>query len=67
MPVKLTDKQEKVWKFLLNRKNFVPAMMVANYYMVSQSHASNLLHTLFKAGLVDRVKSGNKYLYGIKE
>ena len=67
MPVKLTDKQEKVWRFLLGRRNFVPADTVANYYMVSQSRAANILSSLYKAGLLDRVKSGNKYIYGIKQ
>lgn len=67
MPVNITPEYEKIWKYFVGRKTPVTIKQVMKALLVSEAHARRALEYFVFRELADRMKSGNKHSYRIKE
>jgi Fic family protein len=67
MPVNITPEYERVWKYFSARKNPVTVKQVMKALLVSEAQARRALEYFVFKELADRIKSGNKHSYRIKE
>ena len=67
MPVQMTDEEERVWKYLVQRKNPTTQKQMAKYFLRSQSYVSKIVSTFVQQGILDEIKIGTQKLYKVKE
>ena len=67
MPAILSEFEEKVLKYLFNRKTAATVKQVAKFFIRSDSHVTSTLRGLAEKGLIDIVQAGSTKLYVYKE
>ena len=67
MPVSIDPKDEKIWKYFLNRKTPVTIKQVMKALLVSEAHARRALEYFVFRGLAERHKIGGVLTYKVKE
>jgi predicted transcriptional regulator len=67
MPVQMTENEEKVWKYLVQRKNPVTQKQLSKYFLRSGSYISKIVNKFVAEGILDEIKIGTQKLYKIKE
>ena len=67
MPVSIDPKDEKIWKYFLNRKTPVTIKQVMKALLVSEAHARRALEYFVFRGLAERHKVGGVLTYKVKE
>ncbi len=58
---------EKVWTYLVEHKRPVTSDKIADHYLVSNDSVRKVLGELTRKQVLDRIKTGNKSLYKIKD
>lgn len=59
--------EDKVWDYLVSRKQPVTVKQIARYYIVSTGSVARALAGFVKKQVVDKVQYGNLSLYKIKD
>lgn len=67
MPAKLTDLEEKIFRYLVEHKTPVLAMTLAKRFIMSKSRISTILKALHEKGLADVVQVGSQKFYKLKD
>ena len=67
MPVQMTENEEKVWKYLVQRKNPVTQKQLSKYFLRSGSYISKIVRKFVAEGILDEIKIGTQKLYKIKD
>ena len=67
MAVSIDPKDEKIWKYFLNRKTPVTIKQVMKALLVSEAHARRALEYFVFRELAERHKIGGVLTYKVKE
>ena len=67
MPANLSEFEEKVIKYLFNRKTAATTKQIAKFFIRSESYINSTLRGLVEKGLIDTVQTGSTKLYIYKE
>jgi predicted transcriptional regulator len=67
MPVQMTDEEDKVWKYLVQRKNPVTQKQLMKYFCRSGSYVSKVLRKFMDAGILDVIQVGTQKFYKLKD
>ena len=67
MPVSIDPKDEKIWKYVVERKTAVTIKQVMKALLVSEAHARRALDYFVLKGLATMNKIGGTRFYTIKE
>lgn len=67
MPVSIKPEDEKIWKYVVQRKTAVTVKQVRKALLVSETHTKRALEYFVFAGLMDRFQSGSTKFYSVKE
>lgn len=67
MPANLSEFEEKVIKYLFNRKTAATVKQIAKFFIRSESYINSTLRGLVEKGLIDTVQTGSTKLYIYKE
>jgi predicted transcriptional regulator len=67
MPVQMTDEEDKVWKYLVQRKNPVTQKQLMKYFCRSSSYVSKVLRKFMDAGILDVIQVGTQKFYKLKD
>lgn len=62
----LTDKAQRVWMFVKDRKTPFEAGVVAKHFFITSKSVSKHLHALNVAGLLTRTRKANKVIWAVK-
>lgn len=65
--VKLSELEEKAWKYLVEHKTPVTAKTLAKRWIRSESNVRGALHRLEESGLADVIKIGSTKYYKFKD
>lgn len=67
MPANLSEFEEKVIKYLFNRKTAATVKQIAKFFIRSESYINSTLRGLVEKNLIDTVQTGSTKLYIYKE
>jgi predicted DNA-binding transcriptional regulator len=67
MPVSIDPKDEKIWKYLMERKKPVTIKQVMKALLISETHARRALDFFVEQGLADMTKLNAVRFYRGKE
>lgn len=62
----LTDKAQRVWAFVKDRKTPFEAGVVAKHFSITSGSVSKHLHALNVAGLLTKTRKANKVIWTVK-
>ena len=62
----LTDKAQRVWMFVKDRKTPFEAGAVAKHFSITSGSVSKHLHALNVAGLLTKTRKANKVIWAVK-
>jgi predicted ArsR family transcriptional regulator len=67
MPVNIDPKDEKVWKYMIERRTPVTIKQAMKTLLISETHARRALDFFVLKGLAEMTKQGGVRLYRVKE
>lgn len=67
MAVSIDPKDEKIWRYLLERKTPVTIKQAMKALLISETHARRALDFFVNQGLADMNKAGGVRFYKVKE
>lgn len=67
MPAILSEFEEKVLKYLFNRKTASTVKQIAKYFIRSESHVTTTLRRLNEKELITVLQTGSTKLYAYKD
>lgn len=67
MPANLTEFEEKILKYLFNRKTAATVKQIAKFFIRSDSYVTNALRKLEEHQLITVVQAGTTKLYAYKD
>jgi uncharacterized membrane protein len=67
MPVSIDPKDEKVWKYMIERKVPITQEQVMKHFLISRSHVSRTLNFFVQQDIAEIIKLGSKKFYKVKE
>lgn len=67
MPVHIPEKDEKIWKYLVEHKTPATREKIAKYFLISKSHASRALNYFVEQGIAEVIQVGRIKFYKVKE
>lgn len=65
--VEMTDTEEKIWAYIVNRKSPVTQKQVIKHFLISQSKASAALNFFVEQGIADVTVIGKVKYYKVKD
>lgn len=66
MPVRIPEKDEKIWKYLITHKTPVTQEKMMKYFLISKSHAARSLNYFVEQGIAEVFKIGKVKFYKVK-
>lgn len=67
MPISIDPKDEKIWQYVIKRKNSVTIKQAMKALLISEAHARRALDYFALKGLVEMTKQGGTRFYKVKE
>jgi predicted ArsR family transcriptional regulator len=67
MPVSIDPKDEKIWRYITERKTPVTIKQAMKTLLISEAHARRALDYFVLKGLAETYKQGGTRLYRVKQ